>query len=208
MQKRCERGAGATGWSWPRIVLENDVVSSTLDEALALIVNLYICADVSLTSAERKKAIALFHAMDKSNDNKLSSSEYSGLMHQVYQETYKTHDYSLQTAIYSSVYYTVSDANKDHYIELNEFIAGMTKLKNRDPKDFPTFMKIAAQLKTLKSGQACSSSYFATGTCPRGTTCQRGKNGKYNCVKRKYWFMCCDVASIVCLDMGGTVVLF
>jgi len=144
----------------------------------------YLCKkDVALSSDQRKRAIALFHAMDKSNDNKLSGSEYSGLMHQVYQESGKTHDYSLQTAIYESVYYTVSDTNKDHMIELNEFIAGITKLKNRDPKDFPTFMKIAAQLKTLKSGQACSTSYYATSTCPSGTSCTRGSKGKYTCVK-------------------------
>ena len=151
-----------------------------------------MCADVSLSSDQRKQAIALFHAMDKSNDNKLSSTEYSGLMHQVYQESGKTHDYSLQTAIYESVYYTVSDTNKDHMIELNEFIAGITKLKNRDPQDFPTFMKIAAQLKTLKSGQECSTSYFATGTCPPNTKCTRGSNGKYTCVKSK----CCSFVVI------------
>jgi len=123
--------------------------------------------------------------MDKSNNNKLSYIEFSGLMHQVYQESYKTHDYSLSTAIYESVYYTVSDTNKDHVIELNEFIAGITKLKNRDPQDFPTFMKIAGELKTLKSGQACSTSYFATATCPPGTKCTRGSKGKYTCVKTK-----------------------
>merc|ERR1712048_1303475 len=144
----------------------------------------YLCKkDVSLSSDERKKAFALFHAMDKSNNNKLSYIEFSGLMHQVYQESYKTHDHSLSTAIYESVYYTVSDTNKDHMIEANEFIAGITKLKNRDPQDFPTFMKIAAQLKTLKSGQACSNSYFATATCPSGTYCKRGSNGKYTCAK-------------------------
>merc|ERR1719476_236262 len=120
--------------------------------------------------------------MDTSGDHKLSSTEYSGLMHQVYTENSKTHDNSLSTAIYESAYYTVSDRNKDHYVELNEFIAGVTKLKNRDPKDFPEFLKIAARLKQLKQGASCSTSTYALGTCPAHTSCQCANN-KCRCVR-------------------------
>jgi len=140
--------------------------------------------DVSLTKDERTRVGKLFHAMDKSNDHKLSSTEYSSLMHQVYEESRKTKDYSLQTAIYESAYYTVSDANKDHYVELGEFINGCTKLKNRDPKDFKTFLSIASRIKKLKVGQGCTNSYFATSSCPAGTTC-RLSNNKYQCVSNK-----------------------
>jgi hypothetical protein len=137
--------------------------------------------DMKLSSSERSRVGKLFHAMDKDNNHKLSSTEYSSLMHQVYEESRKTHDYSLQTAIYESAYYTVSDKNKDKYIELNEFLAGCTKLKNRDPKDFGKFLAIASRIKKLKVGQTCQNSYFATASCPAGSTC-RYSNGKYACV--------------------------
>merc|ERR1712032_1712467 len=109
--------------------------------------------DMKLSSSERSRVGKLFHAMDKDNNHKLSSTEYSSLMHQVYEESRKTHDYSLQTAIYESAYYTVSDKNGDKYIELNEFLAGCTKLKNRDPKDFGKFLQIAARIKKLMSAR-------------------------------------------------------
>merc|ERR1712032_87506 len=122
--------------------------------------------DIKLSSSERSRVGKLFHAMDKDNNHKLSSTEYSSLMHQIYEESRKTKDNSLQTAIYESAYYTVSDKNRDHFIELNEFIAGCTKLKNRDPQEF---------------GQSCQNSYYATASCPAGSTC-RYSNGKYACV--------------------------
>ena len=123
--------------------------------------------------------------MDTSGDHKLSSTEYSGLMHQVYTESSKTRDYNLRTAIYESAYYTVSDQNKDHYIELNEFIAGVTKLKNRDPLDFGKFLEIAARIKKLKTGQTCSTSYYSPAKCPDQSTCQCS-GGKCRCVASKY----------------------
>jgi len=137
--------------------------------------------DVKLTSSEKSRVGKLFHAMDKDNNHKLSSSEYSSLMHQIYEESRKTKDYSLQTAIYESAYYTVSDKNRDHFIEYNEFLAGCTKLKNRDPKDFGKFLSIASRIKKLKVGQTCQNSYFATASCPPGTACKYS-NGKYACI--------------------------
>lgn len=159
--------------------------------------------DTKLSSSERSKIGKLFHAMDKDNNHKLSSSEYSSLMHQVYEESRKTHDYSLQTAIYESAYYTVSDKNKDKYIELNEFLAGCTKLKNRDPKDFGKFLQIAARIKKLKVGQTCQNSYFATASCPAGTTCKYS-NGKYACVSNRARKTTKDPWSFPKLD-GGIV---
>jgi len=109
----------------------------------------YTCAHtMPLTSNERKGVISLFHKIDKDHNNKVSTGEFYTLLNAVSAEVGKTHHYNLRTSIYSSVYYTASDTNHDHNIELNEFIAGVTKLKNIDPKDFPEFMKVAASIKT------------------------------------------------------------
>ena len=39
---------------------------------------------MKLSSSERSRVGKLFHAMDKDNNHKLSSTEYSSLMHQVW----------------------------------------------------------------------------------------------------------------------------
>merc|ERR1712087_66460 len=82
--------------------------------------------------------------------------------------------------MYVSAYLSVSDADKDNYVDKDEFIAGGTKLKNRDPMDFPTFLKIAAQFKTLKVGDVCTSSYYAPAKCPAGSSCTY-RSGQYTC---------------------------
>ena len=50
---------------------------------------------------------------------------------QVSEQSRHTNINALQTAIYESLYYTVSDKNHDRYVSLDEFILGCTKLKNR-----------------------------------------------------------------------------
>lgn len=142
----------------------------------------YACKrDVALTNNERKDVTTLFNTLDRNLDQTLSQSEFSALERQIYEQSYSTNDYSLQHALYVSAEFSMSDLNNDGSVDFDEFIAGITKLKNRDPIDFPAFLEIAATFQTLAVGASCSTEYETTELCPMGTTC-RLYNGQYACV--------------------------
>jgi len=128
-----------------------------------------ICVkDVALTAAESKQVLDWFHTLDKHNTSKLSQYDAG-----VLDPNHYHFDVHLENSILKSVHITASDKNKDGYIDLNEWVAGCAKLKNRDPQDFPTFLQFVNLLKPLKPGSRCSDSDIDVAKCPFGTVCRR-----------------------------------
>merc|ERR1712048_127628 len=83
-------------------------------------------------------------------------------------------NHNLYLAVDRSVYTSYSDTNHDNTVSLKEFLAAVQKLKNMDPKDFSTFLKLSKKLRPLKIGEECKP--YRTGkddgACPPHSTCQ------------------------------------
>ena len=81
--------------------------------------------DVPLTSREKAQAGNIFHALDANHGKNISRTEMSALLHVVSDWAQDNNNHNLYLAVDRSVYTSYSDTNKDGYVSLKEFLAGL-----------------------------------------------------------------------------------